>query len=154
MTCSLTDKSTTYSQVKSPPKQTRVLFVHPSKRLQGTLSQLTTISHTKTEAAIQNKKRTNLPIQALKLPHTVSLIINLIPPAQPNQNPAADILHHPEVKCGKEHSDHEDDDKALHEEREQDVEGQCCRLGTNTSINKSYNTTFFLRNTTQPIDST
>lgn len=86
---------------------------------------------------MQHKTRTYLPIQALKLPHTVSLIIDLIPPAQPNQNPATDILHHPEVKCGKEHGDHEDDDKALHEEREQDVEGQCRRLRSNASVNKS-----------------
>ena len=80
-------------------------------------------THKNTGITSQTTASTDLPIEALKLPHAVSLIVNLIPPPQPDQNPAAHILHHPEVKRRKEHGDHKDDDEALHKEREQDVEG-------------------------------
>lgn len=124
MRISITD-NITYSQVKSPPEQPRILLVHSSERLQGTLKlQFTIISHTKSRKnTAQTKARTDLPIEALKLPDAVSLIVNLIPPPQPNQNPAAHVLDHPKVERRKEHGDHKDDHKALHKEREQDVEG-------------------------------
>lgn len=67
----------------------------------------------------------NLSIKALKLPHAIALIIDLIPPAQPNQYPPTDVLDHPEVKCCQEHGDDKDNNKVGHEQRGQYVERQC-----------------------------
>jgi len=72
-----------------------------------------------------NLRNSNLSIKALKLPDALSLIINLIPPPQPNKYPSADILHDPEVKCCEEHSDDKDDDEVVHEQCGQYVERQC-----------------------------
>lgn len=84
---------------------------------------------------------TNLPIEALKLPHAVALVVDLIPPPHPDQYPATHILHHPEVERRQEHGDDEYDDEALHEERKQDVEHQRPSLRTDkiTSIRHGQN---------------
>ena len=63
------------------------------------------------------KANTNLPIKTLKLPDTLSFIINLVPPPQPNQYPSTDILHNPEVERCEEHSDDKDNDEVVHEKR-------------------------------------
>lgn len=64
----------------------------------------------------KEKENTDLSIKALKLPDTLSLVINLVPPSQSNQYPSTDILHNPEVECCEEHRDDKDDDKVVHEE--------------------------------------
>jgi hypothetical protein len=49
----------------------------------------------------QNLTNLNHPSES----DALTLIVNLIPPPQPDQYPSTDILHDPKVNCCKEHCD-------------------------------------------------
>jgi hypothetical protein len=62
------------------------------------------------------EKRTYLLVKGFKFPDTFAKIIDLIPPAQANQDATAYILHNPEIKCREKYRHHKYYDKVVHKQ--------------------------------------
>jgi hypothetical protein len=76
----------------------------------------------------------HLLIKRLIVPHTLALVIHFVPPTQSNQYPPTYILHCPKVKCDEEHCNNKLDDKALDEDRAQNVKCKGGKLQANQPL--------------------
>lgn len=62
-------------------------------------------------------------LSRLEHPVRLAVVIHVVPPAQPDHQPARDILHRPEVHGEQQHDHHEAGDEAVAEPAAQDVRG-------------------------------
>lgn len=69
-----------------------------------------------------------LLIKAFKFPHTLSSLIDFVPPSQADENPSAHILHHPEINRAQNNGDDKNDHEVFEKQGRQNVEYERCRL--------------------------